>query len=161
MDQGQGERRSAIEGPSRIQAGQEINMAKIYDRGDGKQRTIIFGRSPLKFTPEQFKGENSTYAFLPDDRRISRSQLVIEPSAEEIIIKNPTENKRIWVSTESSKKTKMIPPGQGMSLPNNMENVRNLRILFGRPSVNEAGYQLRATSVSGSSTNALQKLRLE
>ena len=57
MDQGQNEQRIGRgENPPIIQTGQEINMAKIYDRGDGKQRTIIFGRSPLKFTPEQFKG---------------------------------------------------------------------------------------------------------
>ena len=158
MDQGQNERRSEIKEPSRIRVGQEINMLRMYE--DGKNRSVIFGRSPLKFTPELFKGEHPTYAFLPKDKSISRSQLVIEPSSKEITIKNPTENKNIWVGG-LGKELKLVSPGKGISLLNNIENMRNLRILFARQSRQESGYQLKATSVSGSSENALQRLRLE
>lgn len=161
MDQGQSERAVEIKEPSRIQVGQEIDFSKIYSDGDKKVRNVIFGRSPSKFTPELFKGEHPTYAFLPLDSKISRSQLVIKPSATEIVIQNPTETKNIWVSIESNKQDKVITPGQGISIPNNIENMRNLKILFARRHLEDFGYQLRATTVSGSSTHALRKLRLE
>lgn len=159
MDQGQSERRVEIKEPSRIQVGEEINFSKIYS--DRITRNVIFGRSPSKFTPERFKGERPAYAFLPLDSKISRSQLVIKPSASEIVIQNPTENRNIWVSTDSDKGISTLSPGQEISLPNNAENMRNLKILFARRHPEDSGYQLKATMVSGTSTYALRKLQLE
>ena len=145
--------------PPRIQIGEEINFSKMYS--DEKTRNVIFGRSPSKFTPELFKGEHPTYAFLPLDAKISRCQLVIKPSANEIVIQNPTETKNIWVNTGSDEHDKVVLPGQGISLPNNTESMRNLKILFARRHSENSGYQLKATLVSGDSTHALRKLRLE
>ena len=162
LDQGVSERvipQIEMKEPPRIQVGEEINFSKMYS--DEKTRNVIFGRSPSKFTPKLFKGEHPTYAFLPLDSKISRCQLVIKPSANEIVIQNPTETKNIWVSTGSEEQDRVVLPGQGISLPNNTESMRNLKILFARRSPEESGYQLEATMVSGGPTHALRKLKLE